>query len=188
MLWWPNSEILKISNFWRDNSLGPRDHLFRPWLKRYYFCNDSSYGHDLHINRMWKWLILKQNSENLKNQKLGRGRWVGQNDHYFRLNLPQKTSVTLYELLYACVFRNKRMVKWLPWYPNSKTLSNSNSGCGRLLFSSHHYLRPYFKGAFGKDTYNVFSVLKEIFVMVLTLFDNFLSRHFDKVKIVKCRG
>ena len=47
--------------------------------------------------------------------------------------------------------------------PNSKTLSNSSS------------VLPYFKKALGKDTYNVFSILKKIFVTVLTLFANFLS-------------
>ena len=46
----------------------------------------------------------------------------------------------------------------------------------------------YFKKALGKDICNVFSILKEIFVTVLTLFVNFLSRPFDKVKIVKFQG
>ena len=40
-----------------------------------------------------------------------RGRSVGQNDHYFRSYMTQITLVILYELLYACVFKNKRMVK-----------------------------------------------------------------------------
>ena len=137
---------------------------------------------------MWEWLIWRPNSEILKIQKFGRGSWVGQNDHYFRSYMTQKTSVILYELLYAWVFWHKRSVKWSSCDPDSKTLSNSNSGCGRLLFSSHHYLRPYFKRVVGKNTYNVFSILKETFVMVLTLIVNFLSWYFDKVKIVKCRG
>ena len=84
---------------------------------------------------MWKWLIWRQNSENLKTQNFCRDRWVGKNDHCFRSYMIRKTSLILYELLYACVFSNKRMVKWLSWYPNSKTLWNSNSGCGRLLLS-----------------------------------------------------
>ena len=42
--------------------------------------------------------------------------------------------------------------------------------------------------ALGKDTYDVFSILKDIFVTFLTLFENFLSRRFDKVKIVKFKG
>ena len=57
--------------------------------------------------------------------------------------------------------------------PNSKTLSNSSS------------VLPYFKKALGKDTYNVFSILKEIFVTFLTLYANFLSWSFDKVKLAK---
>ena len=46
----------------------------------------------------------------------------------------------------------------------------------------------YFKKVLVKDTYNVFCILKEIFVTVITLFANFLSRHFDKVKIIKLKG
>ena len=136
MFWWPNSEILKISTFRCGRWLGPNDHFFRPWLKekRYYFCKDFSYGHDLHINRMWKWLFWRSNSENFKTQNFWRCRSVGQNDHYFRSYMTQKPVVILYELLYAFVFWNKRMIKWLSWYLNSEPLSNSNSGCGRLLF------------------------------------------------------
>ena len=70
------------------------------------------------------------------------------------------------------------MIKWLSWYPNSETLSNSNSGCGRLLFDA------ILEKALGEDTHNVFSILKGIFVMVLTLLANVLSWPFDKVKIV----
>ena len=184
MLWWPNNEILKISNFGRGKWLWPNDHLFRPWLKekRCYFCKDFSYGHDLHINRMWKWLFWRPNSGNLKAQNFGRGRSEGQNDHYLRSYMTQKTLELLYELLHAHVSKNKRMVKWLYWCLNSETLSKSNSGWGRLLFLSHHYVMPYFQKALGKDRYNVFSILKEIFVTVLTLFANFISSHFDKVK------
>ena len=47
---------------------------------------------------------------------------------------------------------------------------------------------PYFKKVLVKDTYNVFSTLKEILLTILTLFANFLSRHFDKAKIVKLKG
>ena len=84
MLWCPNSEILKISNFGPGRWLGPNDHLLRPWLKEkcYYFCKNFSYGHDLRINRMWKWLFWRPNSEDLKTQNFvcsddfqpGRGR------------------------------------------------------------------------------------------------------------------
>ena len=84
---------------------GAKGPFIRPWLKEkpYYFCKDFCYGHDLHINRMWKWLFWRPNSENLKTQNFGRGRSVGQNDHYFRSYMTQETLVNLYELLYACV-------------------------------------------------------------------------------------
>ena len=190
MLWWPNSQILKISNFGRGRWLRSNNHLLRPWLKekRYYFFKDFSYRHDLQINRMRKWLFWRPNSEHLKTQDFGRGRSVGQNDLCFRSYMAQKALVILYGREYAGVFKNKRMVKWLSWYPNSETLSNSNSGCWRLLFQSHHYLMSYFKKALGKNTYNVFSVLKEILVTSFTLFANFLSWRFGKVKIVKFKG
>ena len=45
-----------------------------------------------------------QNSENLETQNFMRCTSVGQNDHYFRSQMKQKTLVILYELLYACVF------------------------------------------------------------------------------------
>ena len=38
----------------------------------------------------------------------------------------------------------------------------------------------YFKKELGKDTYNVLSILQEIFVTVFILFANFLSWRFDK--------
>ena len=136
MLWWPNSWILKISNLGRGIWLGPNDNLFRPWLKerRYYFCKDFIYGHDLHFNRMRKWLFLRSNSQNLKTKNFGIGRSMRQNNHYFRSYMRQETLINQYELIYVCALSNKRMVKWLSWYPNCETLSNSSSGCGRLLF------------------------------------------------------
>ena len=83
---------------------GAKGPFIRPWLKEkpYYFCKDFCYGHDLHME-MWKWLFWRPNSENLKTQNFGRGRSVGQNDHYFRSYMTQETLVNLYELLYACV-------------------------------------------------------------------------------------
>ena len=85
---------------------GTNDQLLRPQKEKVIISlrTSFSYGYDLHINRMWKLLFWKPNSENLKTQNFGFGRSVGQNDHYFRSYMTQKTLVILYELLYACVF------------------------------------------------------------------------------------
>ena len=136
MFWCPNSEVLKISNVGRGRWLGQNDHLFRPWLKerRYYFCKDLIYGHDLHLNRMWKWLFWRSNNETLKTKNFGSGRSVRQKNHYFRSYMRQETLINQYELLYAYALWNKRMVKWSSWFINCETLSNWNCGCGRLPF------------------------------------------------------
>ena len=104
MLWWPNSEILKISNVVRGWWLGSNDGLFRPWLKerRYYFNSNLNYGHDLHLNRMSKWLLSRPNSENLKTKNFGVGDQWDKNEHYFRSYMRQETLIDQYELLYAC--------------------------------------------------------------------------------------
>ena len=104
LLWWPNCETLKISNFWCSRRLGPNGHLFGRWLKekRHYFCQDFSYGHDLHVSRMRKVLFWRPNSENLT-RYFRRDRSVGQTDHYFRSYMTHKnfnnfvqTSICLY--------------------------------------------------------------------------------------------
>ena len=91
LLWWPNRETLKISNFWCGRRLGSNGHLFRQWLKerRHYFCQDFSYGHDLNISRMRKVLFWRPNSENLT-QYFGRDRSEGQTDHYFTSYMTHK--------------------------------------------------------------------------------------------------
>ena len=114
-LWWPNSEILKISNFGHGRWLGPNDRFSRPWFKekRYYFCKDVSYDHDLHINRMWKWLFWKAKSENLKLQNFGRVRSIEQNDRWFRSYMTQKSFKILYEFpLWLCflMYENDKMI------------------------------------------------------------------------------
>ena len=73
------------------------------------------------------------------------------------------------------------MVKWLSWYLNSQTLSTQilgvADGCSKVIIIWYHTSKKHLV----KDTCNVFSILKEVFVTVLTLFANILSWHFDKV-------
>ena len=136
MFWWPNSEVLKISNFGHGRWLEQNDHLFRPWLqeKHYYFCKDFSYGHDLHINRMRKWLFWRANSENLKIQYFGRGRSVGQKDHYFRLYMTQKTNNSVGASTVVAFYEVREW--WIDCLDSRivKFYQTQNSGCGRLLF------------------------------------------------------
>ena len=76
---------------------------------------------------------------------MGVGHQWDKGDHSFRSYIRQESLIDQYELLSPCALQNKKMLKRLSWYPNSQTLSNSNSGCGRLLFSNHHYLMPDFR-------------------------------------------
>ena len=97
-LFFSGKTLSLIWNFGRGRWLGLNHHLFKKWLKekRHYFCKDYSCGHDLHINRMWKWLFWRGNSEKLKS--FGRGRSVEQNDAYFRSYMTQRALIILCEL------------------------------------------------------------------------------------------
>ena len=177
---WRNFKNLK---FWAWQMTWPNDYWFRLRLKekRYYFCKDFVYGHDLHINKMWKRLFWKPDSEDLKIKFFERGRSMDQNNHYFWSYMTQKTLIILYELPLW-------ILKWLSLYKNSQILWIQILRVADCCFINIIIFCHTSKNHLGKIHKMYFINFKEIFVTVLTLVANYLSWRFDKVKTIKFKG
>ena len=76
----------------------------------------------------------------------------------------------------------------MSWQSNREILSNSYSGCRRLLFQNHHFLCDTSRNHLRRIHIMYFVISKETFVAIRTLVAIFFSWYFHKVKIIKFKG